>query len=320
MKILLKKTLVAAVAAAAMTVGMVDTASAGAKAFAHLQISDFRIFKSDGVNNFDQYDASDFDVLRINNNASTFADTTLHGTQSNTILDDAAGANPLAVPPKDNLSCVGVGCPGEDVYIQQAPPAPGDSFARGDSQLLGALITGLDGVPFSPSSVTADSLSEGQTNITDKGEGNSSVGTITDISFSTNADSFVGFSFIADGLLEALLHQDEVATFASMNFSITVTDITDGVSIPVFNFAPLAINTSVGQLIEGQSSYATGPLGVSGTTGLLLADNEYRLTIDHRTRATFDAVKDVPEPATLALFGLGLLGVGAARMSRKTKS
>jgi hypothetical protein len=52
---------------------------------------------------------------------------------------------------------------------------------------------------------------------------------------------------------------------------------------------------------------------------MLIAGNQYQISISHKTVA--DATKtvreEVPAPATLPLFGLGLLGLGATRKRRK---
>lgn len=300
-KTMMKKVL-AAVSSVALGLGIGGAAHAGALSYSHLLIDNFIATNSGGT----QYDLSDFDNIQINNTSSTTASINGVGLPLNTTLDTTSGSGNA----NDNLSCTGGPCAGivDDTFAQQ--PAPiSDTFARGDTLLLGAIITGVPGA--TQDFVTAHSLSEGQTSITGFGEGNSSVGTSTELSFSLANDDTITFEFDATPFIDVLLHQDQASVFGSLNFSISIFDNTDNVD--VYAFAPIGINTSRSLNSTGQITYNPGTLMFSDTTPLLLADHTYTLTIDHRTRTTFEAEKEVPEPSILILLGAGLLGMGVIR-------
>lgn len=290
---------------AMLATGLSSQAYAGAKTYSHLLIDNFQIFNGNNV----QYDVGDFDDLQIGNFSTTFAITNNNGFASN---DSTAGGN-LDVTAgsgnaDDNASCVGAGCSYEDSYTMQASPV-NNSFMRGDTELLGALITGLGPA----SSVTANAITEGQTEVTDAGSGNADVGTGTQFSFS-GIDDTIRFEFDAQAMLQALLHQDDVSAFAALGFSINIFDNTNGVD--VFSFAPGELNEARTQLSAGSTSYDSGFLHFSATSAQLLAANTYTLSINQTTRGRFNAIKPIPEPATLAIFGLALMGLASTRRSK----
>ena len=293
---------------AILATGLSSQAYAGAKTYSHLLIDNFQIFNGNDV----QYDAGDFDDLQIGNFSTTFAATNNHGSASNDSqvggsLDTTAGSG----NPDDNASCVGSGCSYEDSYMMQVAPA-NNSFMRGDTELLGSLITNAPG-NIGPAAVTANAITEGQTEVTDAGSGNADVGTGTQFSF-TGIDDTIRFEFDAQAMLLALLHQDDVSAFAALGFSINIFDNTNNVDF--FSFTPGELNEARTQLDEGSTGYDSGFLHFSATTAQLLAANVYTLSINQTTRGRFNAIKPIPEPATLAIFGLALMGLASTRRSK----
>jgi hypothetical protein len=288
-----------------LATGLSSQAHAGAKAFAHLNIDNFTIYNSAGT----QYASTDFSNLQIGDTSGVSAISDVNGGDLNQTLDRTAGGG----FPDDNMACVGLGCgpAWEDDYNQQAAPVNG-SFVRADTQLLGALIDG--------SNVNADVLAEGQTSITDEGTGASTVGTITTFAFEMMANDTITFDFDATAFMEVLLHQDEHDVQASIGFSIDIIDVNNahggGLNSNIFNFSPGAINTGIGLNSQDTDDYTLASTNFIETSIGLFAGTDYRLVISQDADIHFDAVKPIPEPATLAIFGLALMGLASTRRSK----
>lgn len=320
------KNTLALITSVALATAFSGQAHAGAKAFSALSIDNFIITNAGtGV----QMDATNFDVLALGN--SSTAGATLSGQQG---ITAAAFA-----PPDVLLQCLdadgGITCGGiaQNDFTQQPLGANNETghFSRGDSLLTGAIISGLGGQDFA----TADAVSGVQLNQTADATANSFVGTTTNFSFTLGNDTALGFSFDAAGLLHAILHQDENFVLAEYSFNIEIDELVNGVSVgTVFDWAPDGIdgNNSNGTDIDGFDLQAsagllgtgdTGPLGLAGTftaqTGVLLADTSYQLRILHSTDVAASAVK-VPEPATLAIFGMAVMGLAASRRRKPSRT
>lgn len=228
--------------------------------------------------------------------------------------NDASTGNASAVGDLDLAPiCLGPSCnPTGDNSTTVLPPNTG-SFARSDMFVSGnaftagaAGLTRSDAYALAPT-VFANSNSTIANNV------------LASYVIDVAADATLRFVLAADVYLKALIEGASLggpadSANASISFSI---DVTNNLGQSVFNWAPSELN-------RGVSAFdVAGFNDVGGATNYSLASNlvnlgagGYNVTIQQKSTARISAV---PEPATMALVGLGLLGVWGAGRRRQVK-
>ena len=302
--------------AATLAFGTAGSAFADSFASSILIIQNFRLINfSTGL----PFSTADFDTLTGTNDAHATA--ILNGIPH---IPLGADSKPILVMPPPDLpvQCAGpVGaCASIPANFAPVPTpvvaAPG-TFGYADQDLDGASITILPPFGSQAAGATARTRADAALQVDGIASGNSDVGTSTTFSFTLSNDAQMTIDFTGIPYTQAWVSPGAGPTTnanARLSWSINIVDDT---GTTVHSFAPSELNelalVSRTDGAPGVTTYNPGANLFSSTTPLLDAGRVYQLTIQHNTLANVLQLQEVPEPAALAIFAIGLLGMGALR-------
>ena len=303
------------VAVTALVAGVMSApAHAYVMASAVVKMTDFSIKNSAGT----ILDASDFSYLTFT--SSAYQSVNLNGVK----LYNAGSSSdsPIDFAPL----CVGAACspitPNNTFPKLAAPPASGN-YVAADQQEFGAPIANLQGFPLG-ATVASGAYVGLDSGASAAGSADSNNNLNSSYTFSLAKDGGITFDFDVDAYLQVAVTQDEkrpAFATASYGMSFTIINLSAGGGT-VWSWTPdlfgnndktLSLNAPLPVDLE-ISRNTGGPKHFSSTTGALAAGTLYQLSL--RINTDSDG-QHIPEPAVLSLLGLGLLGLGAARRSRK---
>jgi hypothetical protein len=321
-----------ATAFAALAIAGVGTAQADSFASATLDITGFKwINNSTGSQLTAAFagTAGTFDGrLNANGQNSATASATIDGvgpapitttpliSTGGQIAENSISAGPNAVAP---------GAASPNPYPTNTTPN-GLSYAYGDYSLTGAAVNiTLPGGGSVSGGANAHGVSQVALadNIASPSTGTSSSSVGSNTSFLLTAATTTVTHFVLDYAVHLLANVspkfgDSDNARAGSTFTLTVTDVFNpGVGgINNFKLTPDDLNSTVGAGAgDPIQQFDSIVAGFTSKDFTLLAGDTYRFVINSQ-RFT-DASRDVPEPGSLALLGIGMVGLLASTMRKK---
>ena len=124
---------------------------------------------------------------------------------------------------------------------------------------------------------------------------------------------------IVDAYIRAWVQSNSPTELNTANsgygFTLSITSSSDTSFIPL-NFTPQELNKTFLSLVEGDNVVYSYFGAVQSDARTFLGGKVYNLSINQSSNATVNS-RDIPEPASIALAGLALLGAGVASRRRR---
>lgn len=178
-----------------------------------------------------------------------------------------------------------------------------------------------------PAALTdVETVAEAERETSGGGNANGNVGSTTSFEFDlTITDELIlTFDFDAEAALKSILH-DDATGFARSDYDVSFA-IKDATGADVFTWTPNGVlndgifggtetaddcnlNNDIAATSLDREANASCTGNFTATT-FAIGPGTYTLALSQHSGVVLNARKDVPEPATLALMGIGMLGMG----------
>jgi len=312
--------------AAACGVGMAGNANADALAQSLLTINNFTITDGSGTPLNATTDFSQLSFLDTLTNTSI-----LNGSSGPTGSVQSSGFAPVVDAPQ---SCIGACTFAENTFTPVSPP-PTATYARSDSLLAGQPLAGT------PAPVGANASTIAVTSLNTDGTGGSASDILLTSGFTfvaTHDINQAGFTFDATTFLQAWTAPgttSPTSAGAGFKWELTLVDAVtgdtlidwipngdtasgrqDGLNVTAEGCNLSANASATFDQPSPPTQNCTGSFAATSNV-VLLAGHRYTFTIDHHVSSQATEVTAVPEPGTLALLSVGLIGFGWASRKRR---